>query len=115
MSVRQRVYVSGPITHGDQFRNVRRAIQAASQIIAAGHAPFVPHLTCVWVMCDDPGLDYERWIEYDLSWIDVCDCLVRLEGHSPGADREVQYAQEHGIPVYTSVDLFISSVGKCAG
>jgi hypothetical protein len=33
-----------------------------------------------------------------------CDCLFRLPGKSSGADREVEFAEKHGIPVYRTYE-----------
>jgi hypothetical protein len=78
--------------------NVRRAAEAAIKLVAAGFAPMVPHHNADW-----PGAwDYPHnvWMEIDLSWVSMADILVRLPGHSPGADMEVAHAKMCGIPVY---------------
>lgn len=33
-----------------------------------------------------------------------CDALYRMEGDSPGADREVEFANMHNIPVFFDID-----------
>jgi hypothetical protein len=104
----KRVYVAGPITKGDQFINVRNAIIAGTKILEAGYHPFIPHLTCIWHMCC-PG-DYERWMAYDFTWIEVCDALIRLPGESSGSDREVLFAASKNIPVYFSVESFLNDM-----
>ena len=94
-----RIYVSGPLTTGgDVAANVRRAVLAGHELLAAGHLPFVPHL-CHFadVVLPQP---YERWMQFDLHWIEACHCVLRLEGDSRGADREVDRAKQLGIPVY---------------
>lgn len=104
----KRIYVAGPISKGDQFTNVRNAVIAASKLRAVGYAPFVPHLTCIWHMMSPD--DYEAWMEYDFAWIVVCDALVRLDGESPGSDREVVYARSIGKPVFFGVDAAIKAI-----
>lgn len=94
----KRIYVAGPITIGDQFVNVRNAVLAAEKLRAAGWAPFVPHLSAHWHMI--APVSYEDWLTYDFAWIDVCDAVIRLQGESRGADREVAYAQSIGKPVF---------------
>ena len=47
---------------------------------------------------------YDVWIELDLAWVEVCDCVLRLGGYSIGADSEVRHALRLGIPVYNSID-----------
>jgi uncharacterized protein DUF4406 len=97
-----RVYIAGPITKGDQFLNLRRALEVATDIRAKGHIPFIPHLTCIWHMIFPS--DYEDWLMFDFAWIEVCDALFRMPGESPGADREVAYATKLEKKVFYSMD-----------
>lgn len=107
-----RVYIGGPITLGHMIDNIRTAIQAATVIRDLGHAPYVPHLSLLWdLVCPRP---YEDWLALDLEWLAVCDCLVRLPGESPGADREVAEARRLGLPVYEGVEAFVGRVGVAA-
>jgi len=101
-----KVYIAGPYTKGDIAINVRNATEAANQILQAGHIPFLPHLTHFWHILF-PG-PYEQWIRLDLEWLSCCDALIRLTGESRGADGEVCEAVRLGIPVYNSVDEFLS-------
>ena len=95
------VFISGPYTIGDMAQNVRDAILAADTLAIAGFIPFIPHLNHFWhFLCPH---DIYFWYQYDFAWLEKCDCLVRLAGESPGADREVIQAQKLGIPVYFSV------------
>jgi hypothetical protein len=45
---RRRVYVAGPMSQGDVWDHVRRAIDVAEALLALGYAPFVPHLSWTW-------------------------------------------------------------------
>lgn len=47
---------------------------------------------------------YSDWIQIDLEWVAVCDCVLRLEGESTGADGEEEYALELGKPVFKSIE-----------
>jgi hypothetical protein len=107
------VYVAGPITKGDQAVNVRRAMDVGSELLAAGHMPFVPHLTWFWHLVT--FTDYEQWMAYDFEWIKRCDALLRIPGDSPGADREVEHATRLGLLVVhgTAAD-FIARVGAAS-
>lgn len=96
-----RIYIAGPYTKGDIAMNVRKACSFASAVAGLGHTPFVPHLTHLWhLMFPHP---YEFWLEQDIEWLKVCDAILRLDGESSGADKEVQLAQELGMPVYYSL------------
>lgn len=100
-----RVYVAGPLTTGDVFANIRRAVAVGQQLIELGYAPYVPHLTAFWELIH-PN-DYEAWLTQDLQWLSCCEILVRLEGVSSGADREVAEARKLGIRiVYLSEQRF---------
>ena len=100
-----RIYVAGAISNGIVSDNVNVATAAATKLLEAGHAPFLPHLSVLWQMIAGP-IPYETWITYDFEWIDVCEALVRIPGFSPGGDREVIYAKSKGIPVYFGLDEF---------
>lgn len=53
--------------------------------------------------------DCHWWLEYDLIWLRLCDCVLRLDGESDGADREVEEAKKLGIPVYYSLSELIKN------
>ena len=93
-----KIYIAGPYTKGDVAVNVRNAILAGQQVMEAGHSPYIPHLTHFWHFLI-PG-PWEQWIKHDKEWIGVCAALIRLEGESVGADREVEIANQLGIPVF---------------
>lgn len=110
---RLRVYVAGPYTHGDVARNVAAALAAADALIRAGAAPFVPHLSHFQHMAHPQP--YETWTALDLAWLEVCDAILRLPGHSPGADAEEAWCQAHGLPVFNSLDPLVAWIrGRAA-
>lgn len=97
-----RVYIAGPYSKGDVAENVRAALDAADEVVARGHIPYVPHLTHFWhILRPRP---YRWWMAYDNVWLLCCDALLRLPGDSTGADEEVLVAKEHDIPIFWSVD-----------
>ena len=77
------------------------AARVAKALWKAHFLPFLPHLNAVWEMCsghlDDRG--EEGWLDYDFQWLEACEAIVRIPGHSPGADREIIHAGKCGIPV----------------
>lgn len=101
---RTRVYVAGPYTLPDPVINTRQAIKMGEILLDWGYAPFVPHLNLLWDFLTPKP--HDTWLELDHAWLDVCDVLLRLPGTSSGADREVAWAREMGIPVFmTCADL----------
>jgi hypothetical protein len=106
----KRVYISGPLTtSGSVGANVRAAVDAGTAVQDAGHAAYIPHLNYFGWEVIHPR-PYEYWIAGDLAWVAVCDALIRLPGRSKGANREVQEALKHNIPVYYSVAEFLRAV-----
>ena len=99
-----RVYIAGPYTKGDPVWNTKAAILAGEMVVEVGHTPYIPHLNLLWHFATPHSPEF--WYNYDLEWLILCDCLIRLKGESPGANREVAYAKERGIPVYTMSEFY---------
>jgi hypothetical protein len=97
-----RIYVAGPYTKGDVAVNTRNAFEAASRLADLGFAPFVPHATHFWHMLFPRP--YEFWLELDKEFLGCCSGVLRLPGESSGADKELELANELGIPVFTSIE-----------
>lgn len=99
-----KVYVAGPITKGNQFINLRNAVLAGAILIEHGYLPYIPHLTCIVELVAGER-EYEDWMKMDDAWLQCCNIVLRLDGESPGADREVVRAKELGIPVVFSHEI----------
>lgn len=97
--MRPRIYISGPLTSsGSPEDNVDCAIEWMQRLIEDGMSPLCPHLS--WYVDPDGQYPHETWMEVDLPWVEAADAVLRLPGFSNGADQEVWYAENHGIPVY---------------
>jgi hypothetical protein len=101
------VYVAGPLTKGDVLRNIHDALAVGSAVRDAGFAPFLPHLCAFWEIAYPAS--YERWMAIDFEMLRRMDCLLRIPGESAGADREVAFAQEHGIPVFHGIGALLEA------
>ena len=99
----KRIFVSGPYTSGDVAVKVKNAIDAASKLMDAGYAVYLPHLSHFWHFVSPRP--YQDWLKLDLEWLKLCDAVVRLPGYSPGADSETKFAQESGMSIYTLEEL----------
>lgn len=99
--MRPKVYVAGPISQGNREQNVNNAMIAAAELIRRGYAPLVPQLTHYM----DPAglLPHSTWMEVDLPWVAVADCVLRLPGPSRGADLEVEFAKERSIRIVHAI------------
>ena len=96
-----RIYVAGPYRLGDVAANVRWAMDAGTALLAMGHAPFVPVLNHYWNL-HAPHPE-RTWLDLDLAWLRVSDAVLRLPGHSEGADCECELARALEIPVFGSL------------
>lgn len=109
MSTKPLIYVAGPLmSFGVQATNVRNGVLAALALMKAGIDAFCPHMSWFADLFENEPPDYERWISLDFNVLVRCDGLLRLPGRSPGADREVAFANEHGIPVFNTVEAVIA-------
>jgi Domain of unknown function (DUF4406) len=99
------VYVAGPYVRPDPVDNTNKTIKFADRLHRTGKVTcVVPHLTLLWHVVAPHEPDY--WYDLDLATLARCDALFRLPGDSTGADREVEFAGERGIPVfYSETDL----------
>lgn len=96
-----KVYIASPYTLGDVAVNVKTQLDMADRLMDLDFIPFAPLLFHFQHMAHPRP--YEEWVEIDLEWVKVCDCVLRLAGESKGADGEVEYAKQLGIPVFCSV------------
>jgi len=99
------VYIASPYRIGNKLNNVRRQIDAAEELLKHGFAPHVPLLNHYWD--EIYPHDDEEWLNLDLELLPMFDCVLRLEGESYGADKEVQMAKYFGIPVFYDIKELI--------
>jgi hypothetical protein len=98
---RLRVYVAGPITKGNHYDNVHRALMAGRRMVHDGLAPYVPHFDAFMFSGHDAeGVGWNAFLEWDLEWVAASDAVYRLAGESKGADLECEVARSLDIPVF---------------
>ena len=97
-----KIYIASPYTKGDQAENVRRQLEVADKLMSMGHTPFLPLLSHFQHLCFPRP--YEDWMRVDLEWLYCCDALLRLDGESEGADREVEEAEAASMDIYYSLE-----------
>jgi hypothetical protein len=96
-----KVYIASPYTKGDVAVNVKRQLDMADELMTLGYAPFAPLYSHFQHMAHPRP--YQDWIAIDLEWVLACDVVLRLAGDSSGADGEVAFAREQGVPVVFSI------------
>lgn len=85
------LYLAAPYTNPDPVENTHRVLRTATAIYEhTDYVPFVPHLNMLWHTVTPQSPDY--WYEIDFHYLRNCHAIVRLPGHSPGADDEMAWA-----------------------
>ena len=101
------IYIASPYTsYADKREAVNVQIDAFAILRDLGHEPIAPLLSHYVDQCHPAR--YERWLQWCLAMVGVCDVLLRLPGASVGADREVAEARRLGKPVLTSIDQIVN-------
>jgi len=96
-----KIYIASQYSIGDHALNTRSSLLVADELLKLGFVPFAPLLSHFWHFLSPKNWD--TWLEYDIQWMLVCDCVLRVPGASKGADREVDIALTEGIPVFYNI------------
>ena len=97
-----RVYIASPYSIGNKIENVRYSLEVADRLMGKGFVPYAPLLNHFQnEMFPRPEID---WLNFDISWLCVCNVILRLPGRSSGADQEVGVAKMKNIPIVYSIE-----------
>jgi len=96
-----KIYIAMKYTEGDNFENVKAAIDVAEKIAAKGHVPVIPHLFAFWHMIHPHPHGF--WMRLDEAMMLSCDA-VYWPGHKGGVEAEVKVWNDRG-PVYIDLKL----------
>lgn len=103
------IYVAGPLSAkvpSGVPTNVARAIDISNELVKRGYAPIVPHLSYyqnLRAQAQGKGIDYETWMSVDFRLLERCDAMFVI-AQSPGTNREILFARDLGIPIFTSLE-----------
>lgn len=96
------VYIAGPYrakTEREVMLNIRRAESIALAVWQAGMVALCPHMNTAFFggACDDA-----TWLAGDLELLRRCDAVLLVPGweESSGTIAEIEFARQHGIPVF---------------
>jgi len=115
----KRVYIAGALTpkgqdnHATEYlANVRRFIRVAVDLILLGYVPFCSGVDFIYFLCLFPfeQITEKRIKEVSLGWLEVSDAVLLLKGWetSTGTLAEIEFAREHGIPIFKSKEDLIA-------
>lgn len=102
---RNTVYISGPITLGDEAHNFDQADRAHLELVKAGFAPFNPMYSMASKLKAE--MTWDDWLNVDLAWIRKADCLLRLPGISKGADLEHSFALKSNVVCFQDIPTLV--------
>lgn len=109
------IYIAAPYSNGEMnsgktpekiiMDNIINSLRVGNELADAGFIPFAGNLYHYWHMAYPR--DYESWFEIVTAHLPHCKAVLRLEGLSSGADREVEMANKLGIPVFYDIQTLI--------
>lgn len=107
------ILIAGPYrsgTNGDPdliAQNLARLEEASGPIFRLGHVPMIGEWVALPILRTldeaDAG-DGDVMYETAHRLLQHCDAVLRLPGESSGADKDVEIAQQRGLPVYRSLE-----------
>lgn len=107
------ILIAGPYrsgTDGDPVliaQNLARLEEASGPIFRLGHVPMIGEwvaLPILRTIDTADARDGDVMYETAHRLLQHCDAVLRLPGESSGADKDVEIAQERGLPVYRSLE-----------
>ena len=110
------IYISGPMmSEGHAYVNISHAIVAGHYARSRGWAVIIPQLDCLYSMVT--GItDREHYMDNDLNLLSRCDAVLVLpykveisNGQQTGTSEELDFAEDHNIPIYTLETLPLAS------
>lgn len=99
--MRKVIYIAGPMAKPPMDDNIRRAMSTGEALMRLGFSFIMPQL-CFYFAVHYPH-SWKEWLELNKPLVLKSDGLIRLDGESEGADLEVSWATEAGIPVFRAV------------
>ena len=104
------VMVSGPYSSGGaderrRHKNLMAMNRAAVGVFRKGHLPVIG-VNAALPLIEAAGQSaYEEiMMPVSMALAERCDAVLRIGGPSSGADQEVEYFREKGLPIYLSLD-----------
>jgi hypothetical protein len=98
-------YRGGAKTEAEQKANLNRLNRAAVEVFRKGHTPIIG-VNMALPMIESIGQEFysEIMMPISLSLVERCDAILRVEGESRGADKEVALFKEQGKLVFRNLD-----------
>jgi hypothetical protein len=107
------ILIAGPYrsgTNGDPdliARNLARLEEASGPLFRLGHVPMIGEWVALPILRTlDPAHADDGDVMYETAHrlLQHCDAVLRLPGESTGADKDVEIAEQLGLPVYRTLE-----------
>lgn len=107
------ILIAGPYrsgTNGDPdliARNLARLEEASGPLFRLGHVPMIGEWVALPILRTlDPSHADGGDVMYETAHrlLQHCDAVLRLPGESTGADKDVEIAEQLGLPVYRTLE-----------
>lgn len=109
-----KVYVAGRYSANnviDVLRNIGHGRKVCAELFSMGFAPFCPwHDADFIIQKPSESFDLKLFYAYSISWLSVSDVMLVISGQadSVGVQNEIQYCQDHGIPIVYSIEELVA-------
>jgi len=102
-----RIYVAGKYSADnviEVLHNIREGTKVSAKLIKMGHSPFCPFLDHQFSFYED--ISVPEYYKYSIDFLKVCEAMLVLKGYetSKGTLKEIEIAEEMGIPIYYSLE-----------
>jgi hypothetical protein len=107
------ILIAGPYrsgTNGDPAliaRNLARLEEASGPLFRLGHVPMIGEWVALPILRTlDPSDAGDGDVMYETAHrlLQHCNAVLRLPGESSGADKDVEIAEQLGLPVYRTLE-----------
>ncbi|MCT2564173.1 DUF4406 domain-containing protein [Chryseobacterium herbae] len=110
------ILIAGPYRSGTNDdpelirKNLNNLEAAALPIFRKGHIPMIGEWLALPLihLAGSSQIGDEAWqeIQYPIAHriLEKCDAVLRIEGHSKGADEDLKIARERGLTIYYNIE-----------
>ena len=103
------IYICSPC-RGDMEKNIAKAqgyCREAAELWP-DVVPIAPHVYCTQFLDDTKPEERAAGMDMGLALLDMCDeiWVYGIENPSEGMAREIEYAEEHGIPIRDAAEVY---------
>lgn len=109
---KSRVFICSPYTKPDTAININTSVKVFNRLLDDGKCIPINMLWTHFFHCIQPR-SYEDWLAYCMSFLPLCQAVLRIPGESSGVDREIEFAKSIEIPVFDSIEELYKFLDAC--